>query len=105
MYLRELESQIPNPFDDTVERRLIVDPASQARFVWTGGGHLETFECAHHTNAEPAAHDQLVLSPLGGSGFSPTDGRTFLGHTRDVPTVARTRMTAADPTPRAAEPM
>ena len=105
MYLREFESQIPYPFDDAMQRRLIVDPTSKTRFVGTGSSHLETFECSHHADAEPPADDQLVFRPLRGRGLSPTDGRTVLGHTRDGPTVAGTRTTMAEPTQRVPETM
>jgi hypothetical protein len=78
-----------------MERRLVVDPTSKPRFVGTGSGHLETFECAHDARAESAAYDQLVLGPLG-RGLSPTKSRTFLRHTRDGPTVAGTGTATAE---------
>ena len=90
MYLRELESEIPYPLDDAVKRRLVVDPTSKPCFIWPGSGHLETFECAHHADAQSPADDQLVFGPLGGCGRPPTDGRILLRHTRDSSTVAGT---------------
>lgn len=100
MYLRQLEPQIPYPFDDAVERRLVVNPASKTGLVRTGRGHFETFERSHNTYAEPSADDQLVFSPLRGRGLAPTGGRTGLGHTLAVPTVGRWRTKAAEPTKR-----
>lgn len=100
VYLREFESQIPDSLDDAVKRRLIVDPTSKTRFVRTGSGHLETFECSHHSDAESSAYDQLVLRPLRSLGLLPPDGRTVLGHTRDGPTVAGMRTTVVEPTQR-----
>jgi len=101
VYLREFEPQIPYALDDAVKRRLIVDPTSKTRFVWTGRGHLETFECSYHSDAESLAHDELVLRPLRSLGLAPPDGRTVLGHTRDGSTVAGMRPTVVEPMPRA----
>ncbi len=57
VYLRELEPQIPYPFDDAVQRRLVVDPTSKMGLVRTGRSHLEALECSHHSYAEPPADD------------------------------------------------
>jgi hypothetical protein len=105
VYLREFESEIPYPFDDAMQRRLIVDPTSKSRFVRTGSSHLETLECSHHADAESPAYDQLVFRPPGGRGLSPTEGRTVLSHTRDGATVAGTRTTMAEPTQRVPDTM
>src|SRR5205823_6429893 len=89
VYLRELEPQIPYPFDQAVQGGLIVDPASQMCLIRTGGGHLQSFEGANDPRPEPATHDELVLGPLASRGLGPTEG-ALLCHDRNGSTVAGT---------------
>src|SRR5205814_705309 len=61
VHFGQLQTEVANPFEDSVERGLIAHPAAEVGLFRTTRRHLEPFERALEARPEAAPHHQLIL--------------------------------------------